>query len=257
MKKSYLYIGVLVFVFTPAVNAATCGPGSHWIDTCPAGIDVIPSSLIEFGVDLNFDGIAEFDVLFTGGPVTLERSDPRDDSINYPGTRPLDGHDDVIDTEIVSMSLTGQGASTGWTLRVGEDSGVSSSHGFGGSYQTLGAIAEQPCDSILAVSFFDVFFEIDDTPFGTLHNDTALRIGATIDQVVPPVGTDYFIHWLVGPHVLELFDANDIHVANLVDLTTGGGGHHLITPVPAAAWLFGTALIGLIGFGKRKARIAA
>jgi hypothetical protein len=28
-------------------------------------------------------------------------------------------------------------------------------------------------------------------------------------------------------------------------------------PVPAAIWLFGTALIGLVGFGKRKARIAA
>ena len=28
-------------------------------------------------------------------------------------------------------------------------------------------------------------------------------------------------------------------------------------PVPAAVWLFGTALIGLVGFGKRKARIAA
>ena len=28
-------------------------------------------------------------------------------------------------------------------------------------------------------------------------------------------------------------------------------------PVPAAIWLFGTALIGLVGFGKRKPRIAA
>lgn len=28
-------------------------------------------------------------------------------------------------------------------------------------------------------------------------------------------------------------------------------------PVPAAVWLFGTALIGLVGFGKRKTRIAA
>jgi hypothetical protein len=28
-------------------------------------------------------------------------------------------------------------------------------------------------------------------------------------------------------------------------------------PIPAAVWLFGTALIGLVGFGKRKARIAA
>ena len=28
-------------------------------------------------------------------------------------------------------------------------------------------------------------------------------------------------------------------------------------PVPAAVWLFGTALIGLVGFSKRKSRIAA
>jgi hypothetical protein len=28
-------------------------------------------------------------------------------------------------------------------------------------------------------------------------------------------------------------------------------------PIPAAVWLFGTALIGLVGFGKRKARAAA
>ena len=28
-------------------------------------------------------------------------------------------------------------------------------------------------------------------------------------------------------------------------------------PVPAAVWLFGTALLGLVGFGKRKSRIAA
>jgi hypothetical protein len=28
-------------------------------------------------------------------------------------------------------------------------------------------------------------------------------------------------------------------------------------PVPAAVWLFGTALIGLFGFGKRKSRLAA
>lgn len=30
-----------------------------------------------------------------------------------------------------------------------------------------------------------------------------------------------------------------------------------VVPVPAAIWLFGTALIGLIGFGKRKSRIVA
>ena len=30
-----------------------------------------------------------------------------------------------------------------------------------------------------------------------------------------------------------------------------------VVPVPAAVWLFGTALIGLVGFGKRKSKIAA
>ena len=30
-----------------------------------------------------------------------------------------------------------------------------------------------------------------------------------------------------------------------------------VVPLPAAVWLFGTAMIGLVGFGKRKARIAA
>ena len=34
-------------------------------------------------------------------------------------------------------------------------------------------------------------------------------------------------------------------------------GEFSAVPVPAAVWLFGTALIGLIGFGKRKSRIAA
>jgi len=28
-------------------------------------------------------------------------------------------------------------------------------------------------------------------------------------------------------------------------------------PIPAAIWLFGTALIGLVGFGKRKASVSA
>ncbi len=30
-----------------------------------------------------------------------------------------------------------------------------------------------------------------------------------------------------------------------------------VVPVPAAVWLFGTALLGLVGFSKRKSRIAA
>ena len=33
--------------------------------------------------------------------------------------------------------------------------------------------------------------------------------------------------------------------------------NHSVVPVPAAVWLFGTALIGLVGFSKRKSKMAA
>jgi hypothetical protein len=52
-------------------------------------------------------------------------------------------------------------------------------------------------------------------------------------------------------------------VNNLTVLTSTNLGNQVAfgefsaVPVPAAVWLFGTALIGLIGFGKRKSRIAA
>lgn len=56
---------------------------------------------------------------------------------------------------------------------------------------------------------------------------------------------------------------NNIITATTDSFSTFGIGGALIepggpnpVPVPAAVWLFGTALIGLVGFGKRKSRIA-
>jgi hypothetical protein len=83
----------------------------------------------------------------------VDRSDPRDDSQNFPGLRPVDGHLDVIDTEIISMCLTGEGV----TLRAG----AGQQQGPGLLAHSLGAIAEEAGDSTLADSFFDVFFEAD------------------------------------------------------------------------------------------------
>jgi hypothetical protein len=49
----------------------------------------------------------------------------------------------------------------------------------------------------------------------------------------------------------------EIYVDNIIYQSGVSAGPPSAVPVPAAVWLFGTALIGLVGFGKRKARIAA
>jgi hypothetical protein len=51
---------------------------------------------------------------------------------------------------------------------------------------------------------------------------------------------------------LQAYSFNEIDV-DFSRLTMEGVS---AVPVPAAVWLFGTALIGLVGFGKRKSRIA-
>jgi hypothetical protein len=60
---------------------------------------------------------------------------------------------------------------------------------------------------------------------------------------------------------LILAALNVLRVSMSVDGTEPGDWIRVVTasvvPVPAAIWLFGTALIGLVGFGKRKASITA
>jgi len=132
----------------------------------------------------------------------INRSAPRDDSQNFPGLRPVDGHLDVIDTEIISMCLTGGG----YTLRAGLGQG-------GVISRSLGAVAEQPGNPTLAESFFDVFFEVQ-TPQGPLYNQTPLRLAAVINCVPPKAA---YIH---PTGCLPLFTSpipgQGMHVANLV-----------------------------------------
>jgi F0F1-type ATP synthase membrane subunit c/vacuolar-type H+-ATPase subunit K len=136
------------------------------------------------------------------GVVVISRSEPRDTSQNFPGLRSHDGHLDVIDTEILSMCLTGGG----YTLRAGLGQG-------GVISRSLGAVAEQPGNPILAESFFDVFFVVE-TPQGSLYNQTPLRLASVI-YCVPPKAA--YIH---PTGCLPLFTSpipgQGMHVANLV-----------------------------------------
>ncbi len=182
-----------------------CGPGIHWVDGCRGGIDDMPSAAL-VGLDLDLDCRPDTSLRLTG-PVTVRRSYPRDDSIHFPGTRPIDGHPDVLDTEIVSMVLT-RGAVT---LTAGDGLGQG-----GVLWPSYGVIAEQRGDNTMADSFFDVFFEVDLGANVYAYNHEPLRVNSKI-ECVPPNTT--YIH---PTGCIPLFDkpplspAHPTIVANLV-----------------------------------------
>ncbi len=227
-----LVLSVLVLsVFgSGSASASDCGPHEDFVDDCAAGDDSYDTTTGVFGIDTTGNCRRNANFVLTGPVDKITRSGPLDDSVQFPGTRPVDAHNDVIDTEIVSMSLTGGGI----TMRVGTgtpgiDAGVS---------QTLGAIAEQPANPRVADSFFDVFVELDDggTLGGPFYNQSPLRIEAEIRQI-PPKTTYLHLQGLC----LDLFDApvggndtgfnlveakhiTDIGVGGTVELLSGGDG---------------------------------
>jgi len=166
--------------FTPACGA--CGPGSHWVDTCMGGVDFVPAAAW-IGVDIDLDCIPDMTYLLAGTNM-VARSDPLDDSANFPGLRPIDGHLDVIDTEIIEMSLTDGGA----TLVAGAGQGHSEP-----LPPSLGAYAEDWYEDFPAESFFDVYFELDLGDGRRLYNQFPVNLSTVIfcappDQVytIPP-----------------------------------------------------------------------
>jgi hypothetical protein len=68
---------------------------------------------------------------------------------------------------------------------------------------------------------------------------------------------NFFEDDLAGDNQDESFAGSVDWIRIHDDSSTFGDEPISAVPVPAALWLFGTALIGLIGFGKRKARVAA
>ncbi len=174
---SFLSILILPFMINHAWPQ--CGPGEHWIDDCAGGEDTWQNISVELYVDNTGD--CEFDGagVLTGSGL-IHRSSPSDDSQNYPGTRPSDGHLDVIDTEILSMDLT-----TGTETIV-----IGAGRGQGGNLApSSGVMAESFSDPSAAESFFDIFCEADFNGY-YLYNQNAIRLESVIDQS-PPFGSTY------------------------------------------------------------------
>ena len=156
----------------------------------PAGKDVFPATRATVRLQLNVlflgpaakglggeTGLMEIDL---SGPTVIERSGP-----DSRGT---------IQTEIVSMSLTGGG---GTRIRLDP------------TQRSLGEIQGDPENPFQADSFFDVFFEIEVPQLGVLRpvdidgQPTPVRMSSTIGHI-PPIGSVYF-----GEQQVSLAFVND------------------------------------------------
>lgn len=156
---------ILSLIGSTPVMAADCGPGPHWIDSCPAGTYSVPTM---FDVTIkeqpcNVEGGSSHHVILRG-----ETQTNRQAALTEP--------DHHIDTEIVSLSLTGDG----YFFRAGKNEGL--------SQQSLGRITEMG-DPNWARLYFDIFFQIK-LPASimggaTLHNNDALRKQYNIDLLPP------------------------------------------------------------------------
>lgn len=193
-----------------------------------AGTDTFDSSLLhELFIYANTafpDGYSE--TLNLSGPTVVVRGDPYDSGSGIMR----------IDTEIVSMNLTGFSTTLG-LLFLTESTTIASL----GEVTQLTAGIDYPADS-----FFDVFFEIHLRwlPL-TLVNKEAARLESIINDI-PPIGDLYVLNLDV-----LLYDKTDLGGDPLGYIAAGAT--HQPVPEPASMLLIGSGLIGLLGF-RRKAK---
>ena len=214
--------GLLVCSASAQEPCEACGPGPHWVDNCPGGVDVIEDQGAVVGIDLDLDCAEDVSMaLFPcpdSTPLTITRSGPLDDSMNFPGLRPVDGHLDCIDTEIVQMCLTGGG----FTLIAGAGLGQG-----GVLAPSDGAIAESSENpDYPAESFFDVFFEVQIPGGMFVYNQDPLRL-ETVINCVPPDNAAYLHPTDCIPLFTSPFPGQGQHVANLTR------AEHSVNPGPA------------------------
>ncbi len=229
-KRSTITLALLAGLAAPASYAAVCGPGPHWVDSCASGTDVMPYTIATLYVDIDLDNAFDLTLTMTG-PTSVWRGAPFDTP------DPLDpGHVNRIDTEMVSMNLVGGGM----TLVAGDGVGNGTADGPKFSPGTI----QEMNNPNLADSFFDIFFELQTTPWGTLHNNQAAQVHAVIDRVPPAGGTVYDLVPGVG-----LYDSGNVLRARLVDGPAGAPSHHVI-PEPASLALLGLGL-GLLAWRRR------
>lgn len=163
MKKAYLLMtGLTLILLIPCIPSALCYP--------PAGSDYMDPTTISMEIEAT--GTFNETIRATG-PTNISRSTPYD-----PGDHRIE-----VDTEIVSMNLTGTGIYTGPIAVVESPSKTSN-----GTIKQL-ILGEE----FGANSSFELFVEIQTTlpfPYQILHNDNPIFM-QTIIYAIPPNGSQY------------------------------------------------------------------
>lgn len=218
-------LAVLCVIWIPSQSAwaQACGPGPHWIDTCPSGNVFAPTASGLIGIDLN-DDCMEDSGFNLGGPMTISRS------AGVPHT--------IVPTEIVALSLT-DGSAGGVTLTAGQ----SLTPGGVLLNPSLGQIFEL-ADTTTGDSFFNVFFEVFLPGTGFVYNQIPVTFEAAITQVPPP--NDYISPISCTP----LFTAPVGGVyseVNLIRARFSLGDETVSVPALAAPALISLALLMLTG----------
>ncbi len=230
-RVSPLLLIVLALSALPAFQASAtpfCGGGAHWMDTCGGDTDFFPSTTAIITTDL-------MGTTNMAGPTTIVRQSASDTSTNFPGFSgsSLDAHLDVIDMEIVLLSLT---STSGPTIVL--TAGTALTPGGVFLLPSLGVIVEDAGDSTLALSHFELFFELDVTSIiaGLYLYNHDPHIMETIINGVPAGGT----HVPPAGNTL-LYDAPV--GGNLVGQILSSS--HTTVPEPGTAVLLGIGLAAL------------
>jgi hypothetical protein len=181
-----------------------CGPGDYWIgqEPCEAGVDYMPSGAL-VGIDLDLDCFPDLSFVLSG-PTIVGHTGALDDSLHFPGTADIDGHLDVIDTDMYWLHLSGGGI----TLTAGAGQGVQA------LAPTLGTIVEQADNPAVADSFFNVFFEVDLGGGMYLYNQEALTV--TSEVICLPPQASYLHPVDCIPLYTSPIPGEGVLVANLV-----------------------------------------
>ena len=246
MARGFAAGCALALVGTASANYIF-GPGPHWVDTVTEGFDQRPSNLwISLFLGDPFDPDTQKIEIHFLGKTRIHRSDAMDDSLFFPGLRPIDGHNDVVDVEIVNLLVTGNSPQFGQVIiRAG-----ATKHPLG--TPSLGVVAELPGFPTKAESFFNVFHEIEIPSLGLfLYNVNPIRMEVKphLIGLPPDKGERYFFNNDNLPSLAEpLFD-NPFGNGDPV-VWLGSAIHELKVPAPASLALL--ALGGL--FARRRRR---